>query len=137
MHRCKRLKLADLLSILSDAGYELIFTHRTRAELVAILTIAVNQIAHATDQQVWKVYRRLRDRLLYLRRGERFIPKNSASLRAWRPGDEDGSPDDYDDGRPSVCPCCGQVIPDEGPHRGELDPLDPQESPQSSGREVE
>ena len=136
MHRCKKNKLAELRSMLTDAGYELIFTHRTRTELVAILTIAVNQIAAGTGRSVWHVHDAIGRTFRYLRRGVHFGPGHIRPIRAGRQldGGRGGECRD-DDG--TVCPCCGRPLPDDLPKTIRFDPLDPQHSPQSGGCERE
>ena len=138
MHSSRKTETRHWRAILSDAGYCPIITHRTRSQLIVLLTIAVNQIAYATRRPCWRVYQLIRDRAVYMRFGARFIPWNSSSLRAWLRGEGESSEEralepDGDvviDKEPDRCPCCGRPLEP-------LDPDDPRESPQSGEVEAD
>ena len=129
MHNSRKTELNHWKTMLSDAGYQPIITHRTRSQLIVLLTIAVNQIAFATKRPCWLVYQLIRDRAVYLRFGARFLPWNSSSLRAWRrvEGETAAETTEERDGvvvdrMPDHCPCCGAPLetwtPQESPHSG-------------------
>lgn len=136
MHRPKsKLVLNQIQQILSNAGYQIWATHRTRAQLVGMLTILVNQVAAATGRPVWRIYWSLLVAMQCTLKGRRFAPHVVKAMWARMPVDGGGAA-----GRPVVdreperCPCCGAP----------LEPLDPaksletpRESPQSGGVEGE
>ena len=108
-----KLALNHVQKILNDAGYQTWACHRTRVQLIALLTIAVNQIAAASRRPVWRVYETLGVSLRYTLRGGHFRPKTVRTL--WAGKRLEGEKAMTADGRCSRCPCCGRMLPEDLP----------------------
>ena len=138
MHRSQsKLRLQHVQQILSDAGYQTWATHRTRHQLIAALTIIVNQISAGTGRPVWKIWETALVCLRYTLKGTRFDPSKVRRMWARWPVDGERKRPIDDDADPKVCPCCGRPLSDDLPDLREtidespLEPLDPAEVPTS------
>ena len=103
---------------------------------MALLVILTNQVAAATGRSVWHVREAMRIALLSTLKGAHFAPWTVRSAWARMPVDGGRGGECRDDDG-TICPCCGRPLPDDQPKPDDLDPLDPQHSPQSGGCERE